>query len=179
MPSDYARAAKKQGFDIITWTLERSGPLATTGRTDYYYQSITPAIDNDGDTYKLLDVLARQVHIRGIFSDWAGTVTSTRTACASASERPPDVGAWRVAGRSRRAHRLGWCAPRRSGASRRRKWPSDAPFRPLPKEKYPGTACKMAILPSCVCRIAKTGSTEAGFRPSLGPLSEERGIHRG
>jgi glycerophosphoryl diester phosphodiesterase len=75
VPSDYARAAKAQGFDIITWTLERSGPLATTGRTDYYYQSVTPAIDNDGDTYKLLDVLARQVGIRGIFSDWAGTVT--------------------------------------------------------------------------------------------------------
>ena len=66
---------KAQGFDIITWTLERSGPLATTGRTDYYYQSITPAIDNDGDTYKLLDVLARQVGIRGIFSDGPATVT--------------------------------------------------------------------------------------------------------
>jgi glycerophosphoryl diester phosphodiesterase len=75
VPSAYARAAKAAGLDIITWTLERSGPLATTGRTDYYYQSITPAIDNDGDTFKLLDVLARQVGIRGIFSDWPGTVT--------------------------------------------------------------------------------------------------------
>lgn len=75
VPSEYALTAKRLGFDIITWTLERSGPLATTGRSDYYYQSITPAIDNDGDTFKLLDVLARQVGIRGIFSDWAGTVT--------------------------------------------------------------------------------------------------------
>ena len=75
VPSAYARAAKAAGLDIITWTLERSGPLATTGRTDYYYQSVTPAINNDGDTYTLLDVLARQVGIRGIFSDWAGTVT--------------------------------------------------------------------------------------------------------
>jgi glycerophosphoryl diester phosphodiesterase len=73
--TEYARAARAAGLDIITWTLERSGPLATTGRTDYDYQSITPAIDNDGDTYKLLDVLARQVGIRGIFSDWPGTVT--------------------------------------------------------------------------------------------------------
>jgi glycerophosphoryl diester phosphodiesterase len=75
VPSAYALAAKKAGLDIITWTLERSGPLATTGRTDYYYQSVTPAIDNDGDTYAMLDVLARQVKIRGIFSDWPGTVT--------------------------------------------------------------------------------------------------------
>jgi glycerophosphoryl diester phosphodiesterase len=75
VPSAYARAAKSAGLDIITWTLERSGPLATTGRTDYYFQSVTPAINNDGDTYTVLDVLARQVGIRGIFSDWPGTVT--------------------------------------------------------------------------------------------------------
>jgi glycerophosphoryl diester phosphodiesterase len=75
VPSAYARAAKAAGLDIITWTLERSGPLATRGRTDYYFQSVTPAIDNDGDTYQVLDVLARQVGIRGIFSDWPGTVT--------------------------------------------------------------------------------------------------------
>jgi glycerophosphoryl diester phosphodiesterase len=75
VPSTYAKAAKAAGLDIITWTLERSGPLATIGRTNYYYQSITPAVDNDGDTYKLLDVLARKVGVRGIFSDWPGTVT--------------------------------------------------------------------------------------------------------
>ncbi len=75
VPSAYAKAAKAAGLDIITWTLERSGPLATTGRADYYYQSITPAINNDGDTFTLLDVLARQVGIRGIFSDWPATVT--------------------------------------------------------------------------------------------------------
>jgi glycerophosphoryl diester phosphodiesterase len=73
VPSDYAIAAKAAGLDIITWTLERSGPLATGG--GYYYQSITPAIDNDGDTYALLDVLARKVGVKGIFSDWPGTVT--------------------------------------------------------------------------------------------------------
>lgn len=75
VPSAYARAAKAVGLDIITWTLERSGPLATTGRSDYYYQSVTPAINNDGDTFVLLDVLARQVGIRGIFSDWSATPT--------------------------------------------------------------------------------------------------------
>jgi glycerophosphoryl diester phosphodiesterase len=73
VPSDYAVAAKAAGLDIIAWTLERSGPLNTGG--GYYYQSVTPAIHKDGDVYVALDVLAKQVGIRGIFSDWAGTVT--------------------------------------------------------------------------------------------------------
>jgi glycerophosphoryl diester phosphodiesterase len=75
VPSSYAKAAKAVGLDIIAWTLERSGPLATTGKSDYYYQSVSAAIHNDGDTFVLLDVLAKKVGIRGIFSDWAGTVT--------------------------------------------------------------------------------------------------------
>lgn len=73
VPSEYALAAKSAGLDIITWTLERSGLLATGG--GYYYQSVTDAIHRDGDTYVMLDVLAKQVGIRGIFSDWPGTVT--------------------------------------------------------------------------------------------------------
>ena len=32
-------------------------------------------IDNDGDTYVVLDVLAKDVGILGIFSDWPATVT--------------------------------------------------------------------------------------------------------
>ena len=73
VPSSYARKAKRLGFDIITWTLERSGPLFTGG--GYYYQSVTGSIDNDGDTYEMLDVLAQDVGVRGIFSDWPATVT--------------------------------------------------------------------------------------------------------
>lgn len=73
VPSEYARAAKAAGMDIITWTLERSGPLAGGG--GWYYQTTTSATDNDGDTMVMLDVLARQVGIIGIFSDWPGTVT--------------------------------------------------------------------------------------------------------
>jgi len=75
VPSRYATVAKASGLDIITWTLERSGPLATVGRTNYYYQSITPAIHNDGDVFELLDVLAKKIGILGVFSDWPGTVT--------------------------------------------------------------------------------------------------------
>ena len=73
VPSDYAVAAKAAGLDIITWTLERSGPLNTGG--GYYYQSLPGLINNDGDTYNALDVLAKKVGVLGIFSDWAGTVT--------------------------------------------------------------------------------------------------------
>ncbi|MEO6096887.1 MAG: glycerophosphodiester phosphodiesterase family protein [Fibrobacteria bacterium] len=73
VPSEYAMAAKAAGLDIITWTLERSGPLATGG--GYYYQSLPGAINNDGDTYAALDVLARKVGVLGIFSDWSATVT--------------------------------------------------------------------------------------------------------
>lgn len=73
VPSKYARAAKKAGLDIITWTFERSGPLANGG--GFYFDSISDIIDNDGDAYKLLHVLAQDVGILGIFTDWPGTVT--------------------------------------------------------------------------------------------------------
>lgn len=73
VPSEWAMKAKDLGLGIITWTLERSGPLKTGG--GYYFQSVAPAVGNDGDTYAMLDVLARKVGILGIFSDWSGTVT--------------------------------------------------------------------------------------------------------
>ncbi|HEY5907100.1 MAG TPA: glycerophosphodiester phosphodiesterase family protein [Vicinamibacteria bacterium] len=73
VPSAYARNARRAGLDIITWTLERSGPLYTGG--GFYYQSVTPSINNDGDTFTALDVLAREVGVLGVFSDWAATVT--------------------------------------------------------------------------------------------------------
>lgn len=73
VPSIYAEEAKAAGLDLITWTLERDGPLASGG--GWYHQSISSVIDNDGDTYRVLDVLARKVGIRGIFSDWPATVT--------------------------------------------------------------------------------------------------------
>ena len=75
VPSEYAMNAKAAGLDIIAWTLERSGVLAGMAPDEFYYQTVTPAVKREGDTFKLLDVLARQVGIRGIFSDWAATVT--------------------------------------------------------------------------------------------------------
>jgi glycerophosphoryl diester phosphodiesterase len=73
VPSCYAKAADEAGLDIITWTLERSGPLQTGG--GWYYQTITDAIDNDGDMLVVLDVLARDVGVIGVFSDWPATVS--------------------------------------------------------------------------------------------------------
>jgi glycerophosphoryl diester phosphodiesterase len=73
VPSAYAKAAKAAGLDIITWTLERSGPLITGG--GYYYQSVTSVTNNDGDTFALLDVLAKKVGVLGVFSDWPATTT--------------------------------------------------------------------------------------------------------
>ena len=73
VPSAYAEAAKDAGLEIITWTLERSGPLDEGG--GWYYQSIRDAIERDGDALEVLDVLAKEVGIRGIFSDWPATVT--------------------------------------------------------------------------------------------------------
>jgi glycerophosphoryl diester phosphodiesterase len=73
LPSIYAEKAKAAGLDIITWTLERSGLLENGG--GWYYQTVTEMIDNDGDMYTVLDVLARDVGILGIFSDWPATVT--------------------------------------------------------------------------------------------------------
>lgn len=73
VPSTYGIATKSVGLDIITWTLERSGFLINGG--GLYYQTITDIIDNDGDTLEVLDVLAKDVGIIGIFSDWPATVT--------------------------------------------------------------------------------------------------------
>ena len=73
VPSTYALEAKKAGLEIITWTLERSGLLKEGG--GWYYQPVTELIDNDGDMYEVLDVLAKDVGIIGIFADWPATVT--------------------------------------------------------------------------------------------------------
>ncbi len=71
--SIYAEKAKSAGLDMITWTLERSGLLQDSG--GWYYQTTTDLIDKDGDVMRMLDILAKQVGVIGIFSDWPATVT--------------------------------------------------------------------------------------------------------
>ncbi|WP_299714015.1 glycerophosphodiester phosphodiesterase family protein [Tardiphaga sp.] len=73
VPSAYAKAAKAAGLDLIGWSLERDGPLNKGG--GFYHSSVKAAIDRDGDTLTVLDVLAQQVGVRGMFSDWPATTT--------------------------------------------------------------------------------------------------------
>ncbi|QUM86787.1 MULTISPECIES: glycerophosphodiester phosphodiesterase family protein [unclassified Moritella] len=73
VPSNYAKLAKQADLDIIAWTLERSGPLEQGG--GWYYQSVSEGINNDGDMMNMLDVLAQDVGVIGVFSDWPATVT--------------------------------------------------------------------------------------------------------
>jgi glycerophosphoryl diester phosphodiesterase len=82
VPSTYAKNAKAARLDLITWTLERSGrivqdvlPTKGTASPSYYYQTTLDALTSDGDVMVTLDVLAKQVGILGIFSDWSGTVS--------------------------------------------------------------------------------------------------------
>jgi glycerophosphoryl diester phosphodiesterase len=79
VPSQYALNAKQAGFKLIAWTLERSGLLKDNG--GWYYQSVNgdlggeDVINTDGDVYEVLDVLAKDVGVIGVFSDWPATVT--------------------------------------------------------------------------------------------------------
>ncbi|MGH1446280.1 MAG: glycerophosphodiester phosphodiesterase family protein [Cognatishimia sp.] len=73
VPSAYATEAKAAGLNLITWTLERSGPLANGG--GWYFQSVKDITNNDSMYFELLDVLAQDVGIKGMFSDWPATVT--------------------------------------------------------------------------------------------------------
>jgi len=83
-PSIYAESAKAAGLDMIAWSFERAGPLANGG--GWYYQSLNglntnsvnpqpSVINNDGDMMEILDVLARDVGVLGVFSDWPATVS--------------------------------------------------------------------------------------------------------
>jgi glycerophosphoryl diester phosphodiesterase len=75
VPSEYAKTAKKLGLKIITWSLERSGWLSDKTHGGYYYESIANVTNNEGDVFNLLHVLAQDVGVAGVFSDWSATVT--------------------------------------------------------------------------------------------------------
>ena len=77
VPSPFAKDLKRMGFDIITWTFERADLRQGASKAGYYYDfdPTGVAIKKDSDMYKVLDVLAKDVKILGIFSDWPATVT--------------------------------------------------------------------------------------------------------
>jgi glycerophosphoryl diester phosphodiesterase len=75
VPSQAARNAKSAGLELITWTVERSGILANLSPTEFYHQTVQPAIKREGHLMRVIDVLAQDVGVRGIFSDWPATTT--------------------------------------------------------------------------------------------------------
>ncbi|RVX71171.1 hypothetical protein B0A52_03537 [Exophiala mesophila] len=76
VPSSYATTAMEAGLEIIAWSFERSGPLTLVRANDeYYYQTVAPVVSYDGQAYEVIDVLTRQIGIKGLFTDWSSTVT--------------------------------------------------------------------------------------------------------
>ena len=73
VPSPYAEQAKAAGLNIISWTIERSGPLNDGG--GWYYQSVADVTNSDGAMFEMIDTLAQDVGVEGIFSDWPATTT--------------------------------------------------------------------------------------------------------
>jgi glycerophosphoryl diester phosphodiesterase len=74
VPSQAALDARKAGLELVTWSLERSGVLHV-GDNGFFYQGISPAITGESDVLHVLDVLAREVGVRAVFSDWPATVS--------------------------------------------------------------------------------------------------------
>ena len=74
VPSQAAKDAKSAGLGLITWSLERSGILAD-GSNGFYYQSFDSAVKTEGDMMNALHVLAKDVGVMGVFSDWPATTT--------------------------------------------------------------------------------------------------------
>jgi glycerophosphoryl diester phosphodiesterase len=77
VPSKLANDLKALGFEIITWTFERADLRKGASQAGFYFDFDPQgrAIKKDSDMYKALDVLAKDVKILGIFSDWPATVT--------------------------------------------------------------------------------------------------------
>jgi glycerophosphoryl diester phosphodiesterase len=77
VPSQYANDIKAAGLKIITWSFERADLRRGAASGGFYY-AFDPqgrAIRKDSDMYLALDVLAQDVGILGIFSDWPATVS--------------------------------------------------------------------------------------------------------
>ena len=60
MPSEYAKAAKSAGLDLIGWSLERDGPLNKGG--GFYHSTVKAAIDRDGGDYSF-DFYMETMHV--------------------------------------------------------------------------------------------------------------------
>jgi len=77
VPSTVAKDLKSMGFDLISWSFERVDlRKGAAGVGSYYdFDPTGAAIKKDSDMYEALDVLAKDVKLIGMFSDWPGTVS--------------------------------------------------------------------------------------------------------
>ncbi len=77
VPTVLAKDLRSMGFDLISWSFERTDlRKGAAGVGGYYDFDPTGAvIKKDSDMYKALDVLAKDVKLIGMFSDWPGTVS--------------------------------------------------------------------------------------------------------
>ena len=71
-PSTYAENARAAGLELITWTLE-SG--SATDPQNRFYANLAGWMTSEGKVLEVLHALQDKVGIKGIFSDWPGTVT--------------------------------------------------------------------------------------------------------
>lgn len=71
----YAKLARDAGLELITWSLERSGPLDSGG--GWYFQSMANEARRTGDglIFPLLEILAEEAGVIGVFSDWPATTS--------------------------------------------------------------------------------------------------------
>ena len=61
--TDFARSVKASGLKIITWTFESARTTAAVYG------------ERPGLMLETLDLLAQDIGVSGVFSDWPGTVT--------------------------------------------------------------------------------------------------------
>lgn len=70
--SDYALRARAAGLPLLAWSFEREADRPGGG---FYYRSIADAYGDEGDQLRALDVLANEVGVAGVFSDWPATTS--------------------------------------------------------------------------------------------------------
>mmetsp|Transcript_2753 Transcript_2753/g.4173 ORF Transcript_2753/g.4173 Transcript_2753/m.4173 type:complete len:203 (+) Transcript_2753:819-1427(+) len=75
IPSPIAEAAKIAGLNFFAWTLERAGPLSAAHGNGSLFPTTPKIARSDGDLYEIVDILANDVGVSAIFSDWPATVT--------------------------------------------------------------------------------------------------------
>lgn len=70
--SDYAKQARAAGLNIITWTFESGDP---TAKNNWLYAPVNDVMTTPGQMLQVLHVLAKDVGVIGVFTDWPGTVS--------------------------------------------------------------------------------------------------------